>query len=283
MSGTFASLPAQPGPRCDPCAAPRRRRGLAWVHPQTPRQTLYVGQSRVTRLHADRLALLVEPEGCAVARVPLPRIERIVAGPMADWTGAALLACMRASVPVAFGDAAGGACGSLWPVLRASGVLDAELTLFAERRQASDAWRDGVRVLRARLLRELWARYGRAPEGALWEEQRRQFVYQGSQRARHIERVDVRCHALVSSQLRQQGVQPRYATGQGRWIEVAVDLAAALDDVRSLEAPLERAASGGQELKARAFEIGDAVCNDVVGWCLLILRRCAHAHLSPWL
>lgn len=260
-----------------------RRSHRAWVDPQAPRHTLYLGQSGAVSVHADRAALLVQPEGATQARVPLPRIERIVAGPFATWSGAALLACANAGVGVAFGNADGRAVGSLAPLLQRSGVLDAELTFFAEADNASDAWRDGVRALRSRLLKALWEGAGSAADGATWEAQRRQFVYQGAQPVRKVERIDARCHALVLSQLRQQGVQARYPTRHGRWIEVAADLAATLDDLRSLQAPLDASLRGALPLRARNFETSESTQRDTVAWCVLILRRSAHAHLAPWL
>jgi len=255
----------------------------AWVDPQATRHTLYFGQSKPARIDADRMALLVQTEGSSAARVPLPRIERIISGPLADWSGAALIGCAEAGVPVAFAARSGSACGSLSPLQQSSGRLDAELTLFAESPQAEAGWRDGLRALRARLLTELWRDNGQAPEGLLWEEQRRGFVYQGAGHARHSMPVDARCYALVAAQMRRQGVQLRYASRAGRWIEVALDLCATLHDLRVLMQPLEERARSSLKLRALAFENSEAVQADTVSWCLLILRRCTHEHVKPWL
>jgi hypothetical protein len=277
----MTSATASDGARMAHASAVSRRQ--AWVDPRAARHTLYFGQTQAVRLDADRQALLVQPEGANTARVPLPRIERIVSGPLADWSGAALLACAETGVPVAFASRRGSACASLSPLQQVSGVLDAELTLFAESPNADAAWRDGLRALRCRLLRQLWADNGSDPAGPLWEEQRRAFVYQGAQHARRTLGVDARCYALVSSQLRQQGVQLRYPTRAGRWIEAALDLSAALHDLRILTAPLEQQARSSLKLRARTFETSPAAQADTVSWCLLILRRSAHEHLKPWL
>ena len=259
------------------------RRVNAWVDPQAVRHTLYLGHTAPVRLLSDRQALLVQPEGLSASRVPFPRIDRIISGPLADWTGAALTACAEASVPLVFASRNGNACASLAPVEQASGRLDAELTLFAESPSAEAAWRDGVRALRARLLCELWRDNRSAPEGPLWEEQRRGFVYQGSRHSRGSVGVDSRCYVLVAAQLRRQGLQLRYATRAGRWIEVALDVSAALHDLRALMSPLEGQARSSLRLRARHFETSDASQVDTIGWCLLILRRCAHEALKPWL
>ena len=258
-------------------------RPKAWVDPRVSRHALYLGHSKPVRLHADRQALLVEPEGSATARIPLPRIERIVSGPLADWTGNALLACAEARIPVAFALRAGTACACLAPLQQNSGVLDAELTLFAESPNAESAWRDGIRALRSRLLRELWTDNGAIPHGPLWDEQRRSFVYQGSHAARRIEAVDARCHALVCAQLLREGLHLRYPTRGGRWIELALDLGAAVHDLRAMMAPLEQRARTSLRLRAETFETSEACRTDTISWCVLILRRCAHEHLRPWL
>lgn len=255
----------------------------AWVDPQAVRHTLYVGHTAPVRLHSDRLALLIQPEGASPSRVPYPRLERIIGGHLADWSGAALAACAEAAVPVVFATRNGTACASLAIVEQASGRLDAELTLFAEAPNAEAAWRDGVRALRARLLCELWRDNGIAPEGPLWDEQRRAFVYQGAQRSRRSAGVDARCYSLVAAQLRRQGLQIRYATRAGRWLEVGLDLSVALQDLRTLMAPMEQHARSSIKLRARTFETSEAAQADTVGWCMLILRRCAHEATKPWL
>ena len=255
----------------------------AWVDPQAVRHTLYVGHSSAVRLLTDRQALLVQSAGAAAARVPFPRIERIIGGPLADWSGAALAACAEAAVPVVFATRNGTACASLACVEQSSGRLDAELTLFAESPDAQGAWREGVRALRARLLCELWRDNGVPPEGALWEEQRRGFVYQGALRSRNSAGTDARCYALVVAQLRRQGLQIRYATRLGRWLEVALDLSVALQDLRALMAPLEQKAHSSLKLRARTFETSEAAQADTISWCVLILRRCTHEALKPWL
>lgn len=255
----------------------------AWVDPSATRHTLHFGETRPVHLHADRQALLVQPEGSAAARVPLARIERIISGPLAQWSGAALAACAEATIGVAFAGRNGMACASLAPLQQTSGMLDAELTLFAESPDAEAAWRDGVRSLRSRLLSEVWTKNQAAPEGTLWEEQRRSFVYQGSQHARASMDVDARAHAAVCAQVHRQGLQLRYPTRGGRWIELARDLSAALHDLRTVTAPLEQSARVSLKLRAEAFEASEAAQIDTISWCVLILRRSVHEHLRPWL
>ena len=260
--------------------APRLK---AWVDPAVTRHTLHLGESKPVKVHSDRQALLVQPEGSALARVPLARIERIISGPLAEWSGAALAACAEACIGVAFAGKNGMACASLAPVLQTSGRLDAELTLFAESPNAESAWRDGVRSLRSRLLNEIWAANQRAQEGAVWEEQRRSFVYQGSQAARHSMGVSAHSHAAVCAQVHREGLQLRYPTRGGRWIELACDLSTALHDLRALLAPLDQQARISPKLRALAAEASEAAHTDTISWCVLILRRAAHAHLNPWL
>ena len=89
--------------------------------------------------------------------------------------------------------------------------------------------------------------------------------------------------ALVVAQLRRQGLQMRYATRLGRWLEVGLDLSVALQDLRALMAPLEQKAHTGLKLRARTFESSEAAQTDTVSWCMLILRRCTHEALKPWL
>lgn len=255
----------------------------AWVDPQVTRHTLHLGETKPVRLHSDKQALLVQPEGSAAARVPLARIERIISGPLAEWTGAALAACADAHIGVAFAGRNGMACASLAPFQETSGRLDAELTLFAESPNAETAWRDGVRGLRSRLLNDMWHNNHCPPEGQLWEEQRRSFVYQGSQLARHSLGVTAHSHAAVCAQLHREGLQRRYPTRGGRWIEIACDLSAALHDLRALMSPLEQAARISPKLRAEAIEASEAAHADTISWCVLILRRSTHEHLKPWL
>lgn len=255
----------------------------AWVDPQAVRHTLYVGHTAPVRLLSERQALVIQSEGASPSRVPLPRIERIIGGPLADWSGAALAACAEASVPVVFATRNGTACASLAAIEQSSGRLDAELTLFAEAPNAEMAWRDGVRTLRARLLCELWRDNGVATEGPLWDEQRRGFVYQAARHSRGSTGVDARCYGLVAAQLRRQGLQIRYATRAGRWLEVGLDLSTALQDLRALMAPMEHQAHSSLKLRARTFETSEAAQADTVSWCMLILRRCTHEALKPWL
>lgn len=255
----------------------------AWVDPQAVRHTLYVGHTAPVRLFTDRQALMVQAEGAAASRVPFPRIERIIGGPLADWSGAALAACAEAAVPVVFAARNGTACASLSFVEQSSGRLDAELTLFAESPNAELAWREGLRALRARLLCELWRDNDAPTQGPLWDQQRRDFVYQGALPSRTSTATDPRCYSLVVAQLRRQGLQIRYATRLGRWIEVGLDLTLALQDLRALTAPLEEKAHTKLKLRALVFEASEAMQADTVSWCMLILRRCTHEALKPWL
>lgn len=247
--------------------------------------SLYLGQSVPTQVDSDGRALHVSTQGQTLQRVPLPRIDRILSGPLADWCGPALLACAQARIPVVFATNATQACASLAPLCQASGRLDAELTFFAESPQAETAWREGLRALRARLLREWWQAQPELgpPEGSAWENVHREFVYHGAQLARRMSQADPRCYAVVAAQLHQQGLALRYPTRGGRWIELALDLCATLQDLRELMSPLEQQARSGLKLRAQAFETSAAAQTDTVSWCLLILRRSALEHVAPWL
>lgn len=264
-------------------AAPRPAK--AWVDPQVTRHTLYVGQAVSTAVECDGLALRITPNGQSTQRVPLPRLARVLSGPAARWSGAALLACAEARVPVVFASGAQQAGACVVAPQQRSGRLDAEFTLMAEGPQAEAAWAEGLRCLRARLLAQWWQQVGLGPEqGPAWEDAHRQFVYHGpAERLRLVSQLDARCYAVVVDQLQQEGLALRYPTRRGRWLELALDLAVTLQALHALQAPMDGRARTAARLRAQAFETSEAVQVDLLGWCLLILRRSALEHTQPWL
>lgn len=102
-------------------------------------------------------------------------------------------------------------------------------------------------------------------------------------RLRLVSQLDARFYAVVVDQLQQEGLALRYPTRRGRWLELALDLAVTLQALHALQTPMDGRAHTAARLRAQAFETSVAVQVDLVGWCLLILRRSALEHTQPWL
>ena len=254
----------------------------AWHDPAADPRTLYIGMQIGTHVDADAQALKVRPDGHNPVRVPFGRVGRIVCGTRAVWTQPALAGCARNGIPVVMAGARGTAVGVLVGAAPRIGPLDAEFTLLAERPDALGAWRTGLRGVRARLFRAAWLEAGFALQHPTWDSAQREFVcapVSGETRAEPSSPA----YAATVSRLSQAGLQLRYATQGRRWLELAHDIALALDDWHALRQPLAARETSGGRVGNEAFEAGHAgQRTDVVLWCVLVLRRALQAHASPW-
>lgn len=259
--------------------APRR---AAWHDPCADARTLYIGMQIGTHVDADAQALEIRPDGHAAVRVPFGRVGRVVCGARAVWAQPALAGCARHDIPVVMAGARGVAAGVLVGVAPRVGPLDAEFTLLAERPDALEAWRTGLRSVRARLFRAAWLEAALALDDPRWNGAQREFVC-ASAMCDAPRAPSARACAATVARLSQAGLQLRYATQGRRWLELAHDIALALDDWHALRRPLAAREPAAGRLASEAFEAGHAQQRgDVVLWCVLVLRRALQAHATAW-
>jgi hypothetical protein len=89
----------------------------------------------------DGVALRVETPGRARSLYPLDRLSRVQSGAQAQWASEALLACLRAGVPIVFHDTRGEAVGWCFGPRRREATLAQLLREAVREPQWPDVWR----------------------------------------------------------------------------------------------------------------------------------------------
>lgn len=83
---------------------------------------LYLAGTEQVQVSLDGPALLVRGPARADGRYPLSRLSRVIVQGAVEWTTPALLACLRAGIPVAFMDRSGKPLGLCFGAQRVTGL-----------------------------------------------------------------------------------------------------------------------------------------------------------------
>lgn len=191
------------------------------------RKPLYLATRAKFRVRAEGESLVVSRDAGACQRFPVARIDRVVCGARADWTGEALALCLARGITVTWVAPDGHAIGDCTPrVARRSGFHDA-LESYVE----TPDWRFGYGnwLRRARMTVLIrWARHrlaaGNPVEPAVWEAHKREFVCKAELRSAFAPELNAWCRAAVVARLAAMGLRSRYYGYDGEAMELAEDL-----------------------------------------------------------
>ncbi len=208
--------------------APTARPATARAAATPPRRPLYLTTTR-SRLRVtaagESLVVLKEPGGRQ--QFPVSRIDRVVCGPRADWSGDALALCMKREVTVCWVTDGGQTLGEALPILRNPSVLHEALERFVERAGWQDLHENWRRSRRMCVLAR-WAaderRAGRPLPARDWEARKRTFVYGGAIEAGPFPKIPAWCRALVVRRTAEAGLRPRYWGYDATVLDLAADL-----------------------------------------------------------
>jgi hypothetical protein len=117
-------------------------------------RTLYLG-AEAREVVLDGPALLVRVEDGPGTRVPLRLLARVVARPAAEWSTAALVACLSGGVAVSFLKPDGAPLGHCLPAARRASDLAGMLDRLERERDASEAFSNWVRSEERRAILRL--------------------------------------------------------------------------------------------------------------------------------
>ncbi len=206
-------------------AAPNR---FAATRGALPRKPLYLATRNAMRIDADGNHLILRRAGAPVERFPLARVDRIVCNRHADWSGAALAACLAHGIPLIWLDGKSEAVGSALPRVAVASPMTASLESYLELPDWTvrfDNWirRRRLETLTAWALRS--AREDRAPDAEAFQQMKRAYVYNGEFPEVFAAEGRGWCHALVVRHLHLQGLQARYWGYDGQPLELADQLA----------------------------------------------------------
>lgn len=225
------------------------------------RKPLYLATRARLRVRAEGESLVVShhPTGCQ--RFPVARIDRIVCGSHADWSGEALALCLSRGITVTWVGPDGHAIGDCSPRLARPSGLHSALEIYLETPEWSCGYANWLRRERMEVLIR-WAQRrlarGSAVERAEWEARKREFVFNSRLESRLPAELHVWCRARVVAQLAVAGLSRRYFGYDGAPLELAEDMTTLVWADLNLESGVLAAGTWEQQALALAFEAGVA-------------------------
>jgi hypothetical protein len=183
-------------------------------------RSLYLGHGDHKRVSCTEAALVVTNNQKQIYRYPVNRLSRVVSSPSVDWTGAALVLCMRQSIGIAWLDTQGSALGCLYPQHDREHEFKTALELMLETPDGLVLYQHWQRSRRMQVLTQ-WVRTTQTPIAPHdWETTKREWVY-GMQLKTHLP-IGLRGHCLawVAAQLLEQAIPPVFWSAEGHSIDL---------------------------------------------------------------
>lgn len=253
--------------------------------PVLPRQPLYVGGAERWRARLSHGALELVHERLPPRRFPLARIDRVICRPTVDWSGEALVACLRHGIPVLFEDGRGTTLGYALPAVEEHEGLHFCLQRFAAGPDAVASFDNWLRHRRSEVLATWWADYfTRNPgsRGDLYASLKRRFVYRGEVHAVLTATLRPQCEAWVLAALRAVGALPVYITENGGSLMVLWELTTLVWGHINLESGALAMIAAEPQLQLEFLEVWFAMRADVLQQHLRTLQRFLLEALRPW-
>lgn len=204
------------------------------------RLPLYLRGRERTAVDAEGPALTVRRTGRAIARYPIARLARIIAGPNVHWTGRALRLCMVYEIPIVLMGTGESPVGYIQPALVHRSGMDGLLRQWVDRPEWPEQMKNWMRAQRMSILknwRAAQAQAGKPVPDDDFEELAR----------RHVQRAEMEQYlqvpktyraalaAFAGQKLQEAGICARY-WGHGGDV---LDLRAALLELLELALSLE--------------------------------------------
>lgn len=215
------------------------------------RKPLYLATRDPLRIGAQADSLVVHQATKSVRRFPLARIDRILCGSQADWSGEALALCMASGVTITWISGRGDVLGQCAPHQGDSASRTAQLERFLEHPDWAARYSNWLRGRRMTVLAD-WAsartREGNGPGETQWMQRKRDYVYKGM--LAEVFDADARgwCHAWTVARLCEAGLAVRYWGYDASPLELADDIAGLLwAEVNLAAGALAHGAGGGRE------------------------------------
>lgn len=191
------------------------------------RKPLYLATRARLRVRAEGESLVVsrDPGGCQ--RFPVVRIDRIVCGARADWTGEALTLCLARGITVTWVAPGGHPIGDCTPRLARRGGFHDALELYVETPEWRFGYANWLRRQRMSVLIRFARRRldeGNPVEPTEWEAHKREFVFKAELHSPLAPELHAWCRAAVVARLAAKGLRSRYYGYDGEALELAQDL-----------------------------------------------------------
>lgn len=207
-----------------------RTNQLSPARPRTadaPPKPLYLLGTEPREVHVRGESLRISGPQRAPAALPLSRVERVVCGPGARWDSRALSACLAHGIPITWLDAHGKAVGSAIPERVEFGPMHTSFLTYIQHSQWATRYRNWLRSRRMNVLVQ-WARNqgpGHSVPQRVFNELKRQYVYQGALADRFVPEAHAWCQNVVVRFLLSEGLDTRYWGFGGMPMHLAEDLA----------------------------------------------------------
>ena len=221
------------------------------------RRPLILAASARLRVEAQAASLLVRREPAGAHRFPISRIDRVVCGTAAAWSGEALALCFQNGVTITWVDGRGNPLADLLPRLASASTLNASLDRFLELPGWSESYGNWLRRRRMAVLKDWFRdrqRRGAEVDRGEYETWLRSYVNNGKVPGTCVAEMFGWCRAVAAARLTQAGLRVRYWARDGQPMELAEDIAGLLWAALNLEYGRLGSSASGTPAAARAFE-----------------------------
>ena len=171
-------------------------------------RALYLGTRDKKNVTCTDQALVVNNVQHQTRRYPLERVSRVVSSTVTDWSGDALVLCMKQGIGITWLDGKGRALGTCYPAQRRHPPFAYAVEMLTETSQGLERYQNWLRSRRMDVL----VRWGTACADVItpaqWESTKRDWVY-ARQFTEHLPiALHGHCLAWIGSQLAEQGLLP---------------------------------------------------------------------------
>lgn len=236
-----------------PTTAPRTRSAT----PQPDRKPLYLLSPSPAQMDAGADHLMLRRDKLSPMRFPLARVCRVICTRHLNWTGPALLLCLREGVPITWVDGHGHALGATQSrqaqPLPFSTLIETYLELPDWPRRFAN-WRARRRLETLTTCARRAAEAGHGPDGLRFEELKREYVYNGVSPVGFDAGGEAWCDALAVDRLHREGLQGCYWGFDGTRLDLGAELGALLWAELNLDCGAVAAGAEQGIMIARLFE-----------------------------
>lgn len=252
------------------------------------RLPLYLRGRERTTVDAEGPALAVRRTGRAIARYPVARLARVIAGPNVHWTGRALRLCMVYEIPIVLMGTGESPVGYIQPALVHRSGMDGLLRQWVDRPEWSEQLKNWMRAQRMRILknwRTAQAQAGKPVSEDEFNELVRRHVQHPAteQYPRVPETYRAALSAFASQKLQEAGIGARYWGHGGDVLDLRAALLELLEIALSLEfSGLGHASQVDEAARLRILHAFGQSLSQTLYHILGNLHQHVRGHLEEW-
>lgn len=191
-------------------------------HQPQQQRALYILSPNRQNIHSDNTRLIITAESNAPRPIPFQRINRIISGSNAHWSGQAIVACINRNIPIIWLDHHHQPIGDTHPLHSAGGSLHHALQNYTDLPDWPERYANWLKSRRMDILNRL-QRHNIHTRKEI-DNLKRDYVHRNQLNPAPAHLIRATLQSVVNQQLAEHHTRARYWGDDGHPLEIAHDL-----------------------------------------------------------